>query len=311
MKTRFVGAILFPALLTAAAAEGQDRPPVQKLAEGVWASPTDNGCNVGWFILGDGVVVVDAGRDAAVARQILKNVAETAGKPVRTVIITHAHGDHAGGARAFAEAGAQVVCQENSAPGVLASLNPAAGGGPPGQRVGVVAVADRLMFVGGPRRAEIYFLGTGHTRGDLIVLLPQEKILFSGDLATSAALPYMRSPDVDPQGWEQILPRIAAAPVDTMVPGHGQIGPRAGIADTLAYVRRVNALSTQLLQGRVPEEFVHIELRKPENRIENVAVSEEHVANVKAVMKHETARLTKPAASPAAAPRRTPSPKRN
>jgi len=308
MKKRFPSALLLPlGLMLAAASAAQDRAPLQKMAEGVWASPTDNGSNVGWFTLGDGVVVVDAGRDAAAARRILKDVAETAAKPVRYVVITHAHGDHAGGARTFAEAGAQIICQENAAPGVLASLNPS--GSPAGQRLGVVAVADRLMFVGGSRRAEIYWLGTAHTRGDLVVLLPQEKVLFSGDLALTASLPFMRSPDADPPGWERTLPRLAAAPVETMVPGHGQIGPRAGIADTLAYVRRVNALSTQLLQARVPEEYVHVELRKPENRIENVAVSDDHVANVKAVMKLETERVAKATPSPASVRRPTPSPK--
>ena len=293
-------AIACCALLLSGLAVAQDRPPVQKLSEGVWASATDNGSNVGWFLLGDGVMVVDAGRDAAAAKQIMKDVAATAGKPVRWVVLTHAHGDHAGGAPAFADAGAAIIAQENSAPGVLFLLNPSGGSTTPASRVGILAVADRLMFVGGSRRAEIYWLGTAHTRGDLIVLLPQEKILFSGDLAVNGVLPYMRSQDVDPKGWEQVLPRLTAAPVEKMVPGHGEIGSRVGVGDTLAYVRRVNALATQMIETRVPEEFMHIELRKPENRIENVPFTDDHVANVKAVIKQETERLTKP--TPAVTP---------
>ncbi|MFN2387962.1 MAG: MBL fold metallo-hydrolase [Thermoanaerobaculia bacterium] len=292
-------------LLLSVVAAAQEGPPVQKIAEGVWASPTEKGSNVGWFLLGEEVMVVDAGRDAAAAKQIMKDVAATAGKPVRWVVLTHAHGDHAGGARAFADAGAQIITQENAAPGVLYVLNPAAAsGGSAAPKTGVVAVADRLMFVGGARRAEIYWLGAGHTRGDLIVLLPQEKVLFSGDLAANRILPYLRSQDVDPKGWEQLLPRLAAAPAEKMVPGHGEIGPRAGIGDTLAYLRRVNALATQMIQTRVPDEFVHIELRKPENRIENVPFTDDHVANVKAVIKHETERLKKttPAVTPSPVP---------
>lgn len=307
MRTRF--ALSCCALLLSALAAAQDRPPVQKLTEGVWASPTANGSNVGWFLVGDGVMVVDAGADAAAAKQIMKDVAATAAKPVRWVVLTHAHGDHAGGARAFADAGAEIIGQENSAPGLLFLLYPSAGSTPAASRTGIVAVADRLMFVGGTRRVEIYWLGTAHTRGDLIVLLPQEKILFSGDLAVNAVLPYLRSHDVDPKGWEQVLPRLAAAPVEQMVPGHGEIGPRAGIGDTLAYLRRVNQLSTQLLQTRVPDEYIHIELRKPENRIENVAVTDDHVANVKAAIKHETERLAKPTPGVTPSPGPTPRPK--
>jgi cyclase len=303
-------AVLLFVLGSPLVSEGQGAAQVQKLAEGVWAAPTENGANVGWFLLGDGVMVVDSGRDESAARWILRQVAATANKPVRYVVLTHAHGDHAGGAKTFAEAGAQVICQENSAPAVL--FQPAAGPGTPtpasAARNVVLAVADRVMFVG-PQRAEIYWLGSAHTRGDLIVLLPQHKILFAGDLASNGMLPFMRSQDVDPRGWEQVLLRISAAPAQIMVPGHGAIGPTAGIADTLAYVRRVNALANQFIQARAPEDFLHVELRKPENRIENVAVSEDHVSNVKAVMQKERERLEKPTPSPSPATRRTPSPK--
>lgn len=292
------------------AAPAQPTLTVQKLADGVWAAEPGLGANVGWFVLGDSVVAVDAGPDAATAREILKKIAETAGKPVRYLVLTHAHGDHIGGARIFAEAGAQVICQENSAPGTVFMLTPtgaAASTAPPT----VMTVAERLMFVGGARRVEIYWLGPAHTKGDLIVLLPQDKILFAGDIALNRRLPYMQSQDVDPRNWEQVLPRLAAAPVEKMVPGHGEIGPRTGIADTLAYVRRVNELALKFIQTRIPEEFFHVELRKPENRIENVNVNDDHIANVKAAVKMETERLTKPTPAPTAAPKpaRTPTAK--
>jgi len=288
------------------AAAGQPSFKVHKLSEGVWAAEVGSGANVGWFILGDSVVAVDTGPDAATAREILKKIAETAGKPVRFLVLTHAHGDHVGGARVFAEAGAQIVCQENAAPAVLTVMTqtggPVAGTALPA----VLTVSERLMFVGGARRVEIYWLGPAHTKGDLIVLLTQEKILFAGDLALNGRLPYMRSHDANPRGWEQVMPRLASAPIEEMVPGHGEIGPRTGIADTLAYVRRVNEVASRFIQTAVPEEFFHIELRKPENRIENVTVNEDHIANVKAVVKLETERLTKPTPTPAPMPAKTP-----
>ena len=305
MKSRagilsFLAATLLPLAATA-----QPALAVQKLVEGVWAAEPALGANVGWFLLGDSVVAVDAGPDVATAREILKKIAETAGKPVRYLVLTHAHADHIGGARIFAEAGAQVICQENSAPAVVFLLTGGGSAAPPA----VLTVPERLMFVGGARRVEIHWLGPAHTKGDLIVLLPQEKILFSGDVALNRRLPYMQSSDVDPQGWIKALPRLAAAPVEKMVPGHGEIGSRNGISDTLAYVRRVSELALLFIQTRVPEDFFHVELRKPENRIENVNVNDDHIANVKAVVKIETERLTKATPSPAPKSARTPTAK--
>jgi cyclase len=291
------------------AASGQPSFKVQKLAEGVWAAELGSGVNVGWFLLGDSVVAVDTGPDAATASEILKKIAETAGKPVRFLLLTHAHGDHVGGARVFAEAGAQIVCQENAATAVLYVLTQSGGKAAGTAQPGVLTVSERLMFVGGARRVEIYWLGPAHTKGDLIILLPQEKILFGGDLALNGRLPYLQSPDANPRGWEQLMPRLAAAPIEVMVPGHGEIGPRTGISDTLAYVRRVNEVASRFIQTAVPVDYFHIELRKPENRIENVTVNDDHIANVKAVVKLETERLKKPTPTPTPVPKpaKTPS----
>lgn len=280
---------------------------VQKLAEGVWAAVPDQGANVGWFLLGDGVVAVDSGPDAASGKAILEKISETAGKPVRYLIVTHAHGDHVGGAGAFAAAGAQVVCAENAASGTSTVLQR----GDVAARLPLVTISDRMAFIGASRRAAIYWLGAAHTAGDLVVLLPDEKILFSGDIALNGRLPYMQSPDMDAKNWEKILPRLAAVDVEKMVPGHGVIGPRQGIADTLAYVRKVNELATQFIQTRIPEEIYPVKLRDPDNRIENVSVTEDHIANVRAVVRQEKERLEKSqkVPTPAPTPRKQPSKK--
>lgn len=286
---------------------------VAKLAEGVWAAPTAGGANVGWFIRGEHVVVVDSGLNAEVARTVLQRIRETAGKPVGYLIITHAHGDHAGGAPTFAAAGAEVICAEGAAAPILSALRAAqvTKSNPPGKKgtqkapakPGVLAVGERLRLLGGSRTVEIYFLGPAHTNGDLVVVLPEDKILFSGDLAGNGVLPYMRSPDMDPKGWEKILQRLAALPITSLVPGHGEIGPREGIADSFAYVRRVNQIVKGLAEARVPQDAIDAKLREPENRIENVFMSEDHAANVKAVYRIEKERLEKPTPTPTAAPK--------
>lgn len=294
MKSRVgILSLVMTALLPLLAA-GEAALSVQRLGEGIWAAQPEQGANVGWFVLGDGVVVVDSGPDAATAKAILEKIQETAGKPVRTLVLTHDHGDHVGGAAIFAAAGAEVICHENAAGAVAHVLQSSSKARP-----GFFALSERLAFLGQPRRAAVYWLGTAHTKGDLIVLLPDDKILFTGDLVTSARLPDMHSSDVDPKGWEQILMRLAALDVDRIVPGHGAVGPRQGISDTLAYVHKVNELAKLFLDTRIPEELYTLKLRDPDNRIENVPVTEDHIDNVKAVIRWERARREKPSPTPA------------
>ncbi|MEO8348594.1 MAG: MBL fold metallo-hydrolase [Acidobacteriota bacterium] len=299
-----LGILVLALVLPALDLSAQSKLAVQKLAEGVWAATPARGGNVGWFLYGDGVVAVDAGIDNAVAKEVLRNIAETTGgKPVRFLVLTHAHADHSTGAREFVAAGAQVICHENSASPILAYVTqPARGASDPmsGKKISptLMSVSERLILFDGARRADIQWLGPAHTAGDLVVLLPNEKILFAGDLALNGRVPDLHLAEADPGAWAKTLPRLAAAPVEKMVPGHGAIGPRTGIADTLAYVRGLDEIVQRLIRSGVPEEYVDIRLREPDNRIQNVPISDAHLANAHAVYQRKKEELARPARTP-------------
>ena len=300
--------VTFPAL-------AQSKMGVQKLADGVWAAQPERGANVGWFLYGDGVVAIDSGIDVATAKEILKEIAETtAGKPVRYLILTHAHADHSSGARAFAAAGAHVICQENAAAPILSFLSQSSND-PSDPLAGkrdfsptLLTVSERLILFDGRRRADVQWLGPAHTTADLVILLPQEKILFAGDLAPNGRVPDLHLPDADPAAWAKTLPRLAAVPIDKMVPGHGTIGPTTGISDTSAYLRGLDEIVQKLLRAGTPEEYLEIRLREPDNRIPNVPLSEAHLNNAVAVFHRMKEKLTKPAGTPTR-PARTPAPR--
>lgn len=313
------GILVLAAATLAAPLAAQSGIQAEKLADGVWAATTPQGSNVGWFLLGDGVVAVDTGADAATGQAILKQIAETTGnKPVRVVVLTHSHADHSGGVRAFVAAGARVICQENVVSQILAFVTQAATdpadpmSGKANLRPVVESISERVILVDGIHNIQIYFLGTAHTKGDLAVYLSTDKILFSGDLALNGLLPFLQSPDVDPAGWERALQALSRVSIEKLVPGHGQISPKNGLADSYAYVRRVNELAKKSVESGQNDEAIEIFVRAPENRIENVSVTDAHIANVKAAARtlREKAnrKLTpSPASAPAAAP--TPSPK--
>lgn len=88
---------------------------------------------------------------------------------------------------------------------------------------------------GGGREIQIRYLGRGHTGGDVVVFLPEEKIVFTGDLMVPG-IPYMGDAHVDE--WPDALDRLKELDFDTLLPGHGPIVQGKQRVDYLqAYLR--------------------------------------------------------------------------
>jgi len=99
---------------------------------------------------------------------------------------------------------------------------------------------------GGGREIQIAHLGRGHTGGDVVVFLPEEKIIYTGDLMVPF-LPYMGDAHVDE--WPDTLERLKEFDFDTLLPGHGPIVEGKERIDMLqAYLRDLWANTEALMQ---------------------------------------------------------------
>jgi cyclase len=104
----------------------------------------------------------------------------------------------------------------------------------------------RLAFYGTERRAELITKGGGHTSSDTYLLLPDDGVLFMGDLGFFQREPYMTH--CDPPAWLAQLEEMEQSDIETFVPGHGPLGTRVDIAEQKQYMIVLQALVAHVLQ---------------------------------------------------------------
>ncbi len=185
--------------------------PWQRVAEGVFRSVSEpETVNIGLVVGTDAALLVDCGSSPAHGEQIRAAVATVTDRPLVAVAVTHAHYDHAHGLAAYADL--TTIAHESAADTLVAS-----GHAGPSRSI-VVATAFDL----GGRRVEIAHLGEGHTPGDVVVVVPDARVVFAGDLIESAGPPQFGD-DAVPGSWAATLDGVIGLMDATtvLVPGHG------------------------------------------------------------------------------------------
>lgn len=227
-----------------------DEPELTQLADGVHAWIQPNGSwwvnNAGAVVGADGVVLVDTCATRVRTERFLDAVGTVSGgAPIRIAVNTHLHGDHTHG-NALVPESAVIIGHEHTREGMLAegvrtanmpiwSPKPDWGGMP--VRPPTVVVRDGLTLFEAGHRIELHHPGyTAHTRGDLIVWLPHERVLFSGDLLFHGVTPLIAMGSVE--GALRSLDWLAGFGAETIVPGHGAVLREAELPELLATIER-------------------------------------------------------------------------
>ena len=198
--------------------------------------------NAGAITDEDGTIIIDTCATEARTSRFLTMIRDATGDaPVRLAVNTHQHGDHTYGNSVLPES-TVLIAHEATREGLL--VDPLIDGCPPfwepvpqwgrvTRRVPSVVFRDELTLFAGQRRVELRHPGgAAHTLGDLVVWLPDERVLFSGDLLFHGVTPLVLMGSL--QGALRSLDWMVEFEPEHIVPGHGSVISIEGFPDVLA-----------------------------------------------------------------------------
>ncbi|MGQ0550226.1 MAG: MBL fold metallo-hydrolase [Armatimonadota bacterium] len=217
--------------------ETEVRPNVVVWTLGGEVMQTAYGTNCSAIIGGDGVILVDPLIAPAHARLVEQAVRSRTTAPVRFVVLTHHHTDHALGSSWFARQGVAVIahraCAERMAaehPGLIASrraqpeLRELFADAEP-TRPSVTFDEGLTLHVDG-LEVEVWHPGWAHTPGDAFLYVPAERVAICGDLLFNGY--HYNYEDASASGVRKGLEALRALDAEVFVPGHGPVsGPEA------------------------------------------------------------------------------------
>ena len=200
-------------------------------------------CSV--LVADDGVVLID-NKFEMDHEGIMTKLREITDKPVLYVINTHLHADHSGGNATKQALGAKVIAHENA----RFQMEKTQTTGLPN-----LTLEDHMRLYHGEFILDLYYLGRGHTDGDIVVHLPKQKMIFMGDLFATWD-PYVTLIHYAAGGslreWTRTLDRALALPFDTVIPGHGGATDRAHLETYKAQLVRMQDMVRDMNRAKKP-----------------------------------------------------------
>jgi cyclase len=253
-----VAATLLSGLTATATAVAQGRPSpfgnfelkIEQVADDLYMIQSSASGNITVFTSDESVLLVDSkfANENARAMELLRTVTDL---PVKYVVNTHMHGDHTGGNIAFQALGADIVATENARKRMAET-----------QAMGLPSITfdDHLRFYFGGRVMDFYWLGRGHTDGDLVIHLPEERLVLTGDLFAGGD-PFVRLIDYNGGGslaeWSGTLEKVLALDFDRVIPGHSELTDRARLQGYLDQIVQMQDLIREMhAAGRSPGDIL-------------------------------------------------------
>jgi len=213
------------------------------------------GANTGVIIGKDGIVVVDTLISAKEAKRFIRDIRTISSKPIRYVVNTHHHLDHAFGNSEFVKLGAVVIAQENARKAMESSAEETL------KNIGVyeltpkdmqgttvaypvLTYGDRMTIDIGGQQIELVHTRHSHTDGDTLIYLPGKKVLFAGDILFTNYHPFLAEGNIEE--WAKELDDIKAMDIEKIIPGHGPLSGKRDLDDMKEYIVKFDQKAKEL-----------------------------------------------------------------
>ena len=204
-----------------------------QLSEHCWAYTAEGDPNTGVIIGDDSVLICDALATPVMAQGLIAEIRRVTDKPIKYVVLSHYHAVRVLGASGYRDAGLQEIIASQGTyemivergaqdmqseyerfPRLFQNFDSI-----PGLTWPTLVFKQEMTLWMGSLEVKIMHPGAGHTRGDTIVWVPSEQVLFSGDLVEADAACY--TGDAQLEEWPATLDVLAALGAQKLVPGRG------------------------------------------------------------------------------------------
>ena len=183
---------------------------------------------------------------------VLAQVKAVSPLPIKYLLNTHHHGDHASGNVTIRQMGIDIIAHKNIRANFLRIKQP----GEPN-----IVFADQAAVYLGGVEVQLFYLGRGHTNGDTVIYFPDLKTVHTGDLIIDG-MPVI---DYDAGGsaieFVKTIDNLLKMDFDTMIPGHGRVMKKDDVRAYRARFAEMNRRMRELARKKVPKDQVQAQLK--------------------------------------------------
>ena len=235
---------------------------MRQVTPNVYVETETPGCNYGFVVTSDGVVIIDSPQRPSDAVRWREEAAKKG--PIRYVVNTEHHGDHVTGNFFFpGTVVSHQISRELFGLGPIEQLRDRIKDMDPEglslmegyqAKPAAITYSERMSIYLGEHTFELIH-APGHTPGQTAVYVPQEEMLFTGDNVVNKVEPFFMQ--ALPLKWVDSLERLAQLDVQAILPGHGEVCDKSAIAEISALIKsRIETVREAIREGMSKEEAV-------------------------------------------------------